>query len=92
MTFPCESFSVYNHSSSTTTGRSRFWRIKISLTALVFALSLKVLFGKRIAPNNSARSLIYFRTELFALSIVNREVINAIIPPGRTLSNVLAKK
>jgi len=56
------------------------------------ALFLKVLFGNLIAPSKSALCAIYLRTSILSLSIVPLLVTNAIIPPGLTLSIVLAKK
>ena len=44
------------------------------------------------APSNSARCAIYLRTSGDALSIVPLDVMNAITPPGRTCSSVLARK
>ena len=56
------------------------------------AAALKVSLGRRIAPSRSARCARYFRTLGLALSSVPLLVMNATIPPGLTLSSVLAKK
>ncbi len=56
------------------------------------AASLNVLLGRRIAPSSSARCARYLRTDGFSLSIVPLLVMNAIIPPGCTLSMVSGKK
>ena len=80
------------HAGSMSTMRSRFCRKIMSEVTSVPAALLKVSFGKRMAPSRSARCAMYFRTAGFSLSMVPLEVINATIPPGRTLSKVLAKK
>ena len=64
----------------------------MSVVTWVPALARKALLGRRMAPMSSARSAIYFRTLGFCLSRVPLEVMKATIPPGRTLSKVLAKK
>lgn len=79
-------------SGSTSMGRSRFCKNRISATTPVPALARNALFGRRMAPRRSARCAMYLRTDGFFLSIVPEDVIKATIPPGRTLSSVLAKK
>ena len=56
------------------------------------AFALNVLLGSLIAPNKFALWAIYFLTLGFSLSSVPLLVINAITPPGLTLSSVFAKK
>ena len=56
------------------------------------AYDLKALLGSLTAPSSSALWDMYFLTAGFCLSSVPVEVINATMPPGRTLSRVLAKK
>ena len=72
--------------------RSRFCKNKISEVTSVPAFFLNVSFGRRIAPKSSARCAIYLRIAGFFLSIVPDDVMNAITPPGLTLSSVFAKK
>ena len=64
----------------------------MSEVTFVPAFFVNVLSGNLIAPNKSVLCAIYFLTSGFSLSIVPFEVIKAIIPPGLTLSRVLAKK
>ena len=89
---PFESTLRCTQEGSTTVSVSLFWRNRISDVTSVPAAFLNVLFGNRTAPRRSARWAIYFRTFGFSLSIVPFEVMKAIMPPGRTLSSVLAKK
>jgi len=56
------------------------------------AFALKVLLGNLIAPSKSALCAIYLLTLGFSLSNVPLLVINAITPPGLTLSRVFTKK
>ena len=49
-------------------------------------------YEKTDLPDSFFDVAIYFLTSIFSLSIVPLEVIKAIIPPGLTLSRVLAKK
>ena len=64
----------------------------ISDTTCVPAVPLKVSSGSRIAPKKLHLSPIYFLTLSSFLSNVPEDVIKEIIPPGRTLSMLLAKK
>ena len=63
-----------------------------TLVTSVPAFRLKVLSGRRMAPMRSARWARYLRTAEFSLSSVPFDVMNATIPPGRTLSSVFPKK
>ena len=80
------------HSGSVSMALSRFCRNRMSATTCVPAFCKKALLGSLTAPSNSALCAMYFRTAEFFLSIVPLEVTKAMIPPGRTLSKVLAKK
>ncbi|OPZ47941.1 MAG: hypothetical protein BWY95_01158 [Bacteroidetes bacterium ADurb.BinA104] len=71
---------------------SRFCRMIISVVTSVLAFPLKAVFGSLIAPIKSALSEICFLTPVSCLSMVPFDVINITNPPGRTLSNDLAKK
>ena len=84
--------SRYTQSGIISVRLSLFCRNIISDVTLVPAFFVNVLSGNLIAPNKSALCAIYFLTSIFSLSIVPLEVIKAIIPPGLTLSRVLAKK
>ena len=64
----------------------------MSVVTSVPALALNAVLGRRIAPSSSARWAMYRRTEESCLSIVPLLVTKATMPPGRTLSSVLAKK
>ena len=64
----------------------------MSLVTSVPAFRLKVLSGRRMAPMRSARWARYLRTAEFSLSRVPLLVMNATIPPGRTLSQRFAKE
>ena len=79
-------------SGSASMALSRFCRNRISAATCVPAFCKKALLGKRTAPKSSARWAIYFLTAGFFLSIVPELVTKARIPPGRSLSSVLAKK
>ena len=64
----------------------------ISEVTSVPATPLKVLLGSLTAPNSSHLSPMYLLILSSFLSIVPLEVINAITPPGLTLSLDFAKK
>ena len=79
-------------SGSSMEALSLFWKNKISETTPVLAFLWNALFGRRIAPNNSARFARYCRTAGFCLSIVPLEVTTATTPPGRIRSRDFAIK
>ena len=89
---PFSSVFRCTHAGSSVVRVSRFCKNRMSLVTSVPAASLNVLLGRRMAPSRSARCAIYFRTPGFSLSIVPLLVTKAMIPPGRTLSSVRAKK
>jgi len=86
------SLSRYTQSGIISVKFSLFCKKIISDVTFVPAFFVKVLSGNLIAPKRSALCAKYFLTSGLALSIVPFEVINAITPPGLTLSKVLAKK
>ena len=86
------SVSIFIHSGIMSVIESLFWRNIISEVTVVPALSLNTLLGSLIAPIKSALLATYFLTSSFFLSINPWDVINAIIPPGLTLSMAFAKK
>ena len=89
---PSASFPRCTQSGSLSTMRSRFWKNKISEVTSVPAFALNAVFGSLTAPNRSALCARYLLTSGLALSMVPLLVIKATTPPGRTLSNVFAKK
>ena len=89
---PSPVFPTCSHGSSRSAMRSRFCRNRISDVTSVPALWRNVSLGRRTAPINSHRWAMYRRTLPDALSSVPLEVMNAMIPPVRTLSMVLPKK
>jgi hypothetical protein len=64
----------------------------MSVVTSVPAFFLKASFGRRIAPSNSVRVESSSRSVESSLSIVPRDVMNIMRPPGRTFSRAAAKK
>ena len=91
MLIPSAFFPVYIQSGVTSMALSLFCRNMMSLVTCV-PVPVKAITGSLTAPTSSALCAMYFLTFSFALSRVPLLVMNAIIPPGLTLSMVLAKK
>ena len=82
MDMPFGSTAVSTHSGISSVTESLFWKKRMSDVTSVPAFALNALFGRRIAPSNSALSARYRLTSGEVLSIVPFEVIKAATPPG----------
>ena len=89
---PLLSVPIFTHSGVISVIESLFCKKITSAFTDVPELLSKTLIGSLMAPSRFALCAIYFLTLVLVLSRVPLYVINAITPPGLTLSIVFAKK